>query len=327
MASASELPFSIKNVTEEEDTVLKKYYKGYTRPFVRVGPRGYLLTPGYADHAADIYNLEVRPDDRWVVTFSRSGTTWLQELAWLVDNDLDYTTAENVPLSKRFAFIEYPTQASDIKKSTPNTKYKGLPTEHDFTDVHTLPSPRYFKTHLPFSLLPPKLLDAKVMYVARDVRDVAVSFFFMHKLFRYFDDDVEFKEYWKLFKKDLLFHMPIFPHIEEAWRKRHHPNVLFTFYEEMQKDLRGVVDKVCIFLGKEYTSEQKDALVKHLSFDNMNKSSADTQKGNDSEMKFLRKGKSGNWINYFDEQMTKEAEEYIQKHLQDTDLRFPDASS
>ncbi|XP_034830315.1 sulfotransferase 1 family member D1-like isoform X2 [Maniola hyperantus] len=322
-------PYEIKNVTEEEDKLVKQYYKGYIRPFIRVGPHGHFSMAGYGDHAAEIYNLEVRPDDIWVLAFSRSGTTWLQELVWLLKNNLDYDGAANTLLTKRFAFIEYPTMSSEINQGPPPSGKSGQATVDDFSNLHTLPSPRFIKTHLPLSLLPPTLLDtAKVFYIARDPRDVAVSFHFMHKLFRYFDEGVQFTEFWELFKKDLLLHMPIFPHIEEAWEKRDHPNMTFVFYEEMQKDLRGVIDKVSLVLGKEYTDEQKDKLAEHLNFNNMKKSSAFKfgKDDKDSEIKFMRKGLSGNWVKYFNtDQLKREAEEYMEKHLNKTSLRFPEA--
>lgn len=66
-------------------------------------------------------------------------------------------------------------------------------------------SPRYVKTHLPLSLLPPALLDTcKTVYVARDPRDVAVSNYYLYK------DNVQeinvattFREFFELFQKDL----------------------------------------------------------------------------------------------------------------------------
>ncbi|XP_022127155.2 sulfotransferase 1E1 isoform X1 [Pieris rapae] len=326
MAEKIKFPFEIKNVTEEEDKIVKKYYKDYTRPFVRVGPQGYFWMAGYGDKAADIFNLSVRTDDIWVVSFPRSGTTWLQELVWLLNNNLDYDGAAATSLTKRYAFIEYPTQASEIKKSAPPSGHGA--TVHDYQDLHTLPSPRYVKTHLNLDFLPPKLLDtAKVFYIARDPRDVAVSFHFMHKLFRYFDEGDQFNEFWDLFKRDLLMHMPIFPHIEEAWKQRNHPNMMFLFYEEMQKDLRNVIDRVSEFLGKSYSDEEKNILADHLTFDNMKKHTDVFKTANDnkdSEIKFMRKGKSGNWMNYFNtEELRREAELYMEEHLKNTDLRFP----
>lgn len=67
-----------------------------------------------------------------------------------------------------------------------------------------LPSPRFLKTHLPMSLLPPNLLDTtKVVYVARDPRDVAVSYYHLSKLFKVSEYLGDFKSYWGFFIKDM----------------------------------------------------------------------------------------------------------------------------
>ncbi len=51
--------------------------------------------------------------------------------------------------------------------------------------IDALPSPRSIKSHLPFYLLPPDLLEtSKVVYVARNPKDVIVSFFYHHKLMK-----------------------------------------------------------------------------------------------------------------------------------------------
>lgn len=66
-------------------------------------------------------------------------------------------------------------------------------------------TPRFIKTHIPMSLLKPNLLDtAKMVYVARDPRDVAVSYYHHSKLFMN-DSNFKgtFKEFWHLFYNDL----------------------------------------------------------------------------------------------------------------------------
>lgn len=66
-----------------------------------------------------------------------------------------------------------------------------------------LPSPRLFRTHLPFSLLPPTLLDVtRVAYIARDPRDIAVSFFHLQRIFKSISYKGDFKQFWKQFLND-----------------------------------------------------------------------------------------------------------------------------
>lgn len=66
-----------------------------------------------------------------------------------------------------------------------------------------MPSPRFVKTHLPMSFLPPNIVDtAKVIYIARDARDIAVSSYHHAKLFRVLDFAGDFKDFWELFVSD-----------------------------------------------------------------------------------------------------------------------------
>lgn len=58
-------------------------------------------------HAEQLYNFEARPNDVWVATCPRSGTTMTQELIWLIVNDFDYDRAHREPLTKRFPLLEY----------------------------------------------------------------------------------------------------------------------------------------------------------------------------------------------------------------------------
>lgn len=65
-------------------------------------------------------------------------------------------------------------------------------------------SPRFMKTHLPISLLPPALLDTcKTVYVARDPRDVAVSNYHLYKDNTMLGITAPFKDFFELFKNDI----------------------------------------------------------------------------------------------------------------------------
>jgi sulfotransferase len=60
----------------------------------------------YKQYAERIKRLTVYEDDTWIVTFPKCGTTWAQEMIWLVNNDLDYATARQVNLNDRYPFLE-----------------------------------------------------------------------------------------------------------------------------------------------------------------------------------------------------------------------------
>lgn len=103
--------------------------------------------------------------------------------------------------------------------------------------IPNIESRRFIKTHLPFSLLPPSVMSqqAKVIYVARNPKDVAVSYYHLLRLYRTSGYIGDFPKFWDYFERDLLPWAPYWEHINEGWEHRFAPNVLFMFYEEMNK--------------------------------------------------------------------------------------------
>ncbi len=90
---------------------------------------------------------------------------------------------------------------------------------------------------------------------------------------------------------------PFFPHVLDAWNKRHLPNFHFVFYEDLKSNLRGEIEKMAKFLGKELSEEQLDRLREHLVFDSIEKNDAVNNEGlrkigvlNNDAGKFMRKG-------------------------------------
>lgn len=61
----------------------------------------------YQEIAEWIKNFEVRSDDVWIITFPRSGTTWTQEMVWLLKNDLNFEKALKEYRGHRSPFLEY----------------------------------------------------------------------------------------------------------------------------------------------------------------------------------------------------------------------------
>lgn len=69
--------------------------------------RFYVIPKRYVEkHAEYIRKFEVFDDDVWVISFPKSGTTWTEELVWLVSNDLNYEEAMRVSQGNRFPFLE-----------------------------------------------------------------------------------------------------------------------------------------------------------------------------------------------------------------------------
>ncbi|XP_049875169.1 sulfotransferase 1C4-like isoform X2 [Pectinophora gossypiella] len=325
----------VKPFTDDEYAQYQKAFSVPHRRPIRVGPKGYVLRADWPTHSEDVRTMPLRPDDIFVVSFPRSGTTWTQELVWLIENDMNFEKAKSIPLTDRYPFLEDFIYASATRMAARNDPAKLKMLEEILKPaperLAATPSPRFIKSHLPLSLLPEGTLDtARVVYVARDPRDVAVSFYHFLKSFPHNGLTASFKEYYDLFINDLEMWSPIFEHVKEAWQQRHHPNMLFLFYEELSKDLGAVARRVADFLGKQYTDEQYASLLDHLKFDNFQKNTAvditDLKKFGLLDSKgqnFIRKGKTGAWRDNFDEEMIQRTEQWMADNMRDTDLLFP----
>ncbi|KAG8283881.1 hypothetical protein J6590_007900 [Homalodisca vitripennis] len=118
---------------------------------VRIQPSGTVITKAYAECAQEILDLEVRHDDIWVISFPKCGTTWTQEMVWLLKNDLDFEKAKSLYLYLRFPFLEFKPLWGENSADIPDL----------IDQVNKSPSPRFIKTHLPVQLLPKQIWTKK----------------------------------------------------------------------------------------------------------------------------------------------------------------------
>lgn len=112
--------------------------------------------------------------------------------------------------------------------------------------VENMASPRFIKTHLPVPLLPEQLngVKPKIVYVARNPKDMCVSYYHYCKLVHGLHGS--FDEFCDLFIQGKTPIGPIWDHILGFWEQRDEPNVLFLKYEDMKKV------RAARFMGKYY---------------------------------------------------------------------------
>uniref|UniRef100_A0A336K1J0 CSON012871 protein n=1 Tax=Culicoides sonorensis TaxID=179676 RepID=A0A336K1J0_CULSO len=242
-----------------------------------------MLSERYKDFIELVSKYQVNYDDIWITTHPRSGTTWMQELVWLIANDLDYGKAREVSLR-----VRSPTLRKLISSIEGQNKFKqdwgiSVDGEQEFKRPHII------KNHLPATLLPKSIwtVKPKIIYVARNPKDVAASMYHLYRSYLFYTGTIE--EYFQLFLSDLsmifqheiisnlIFCLilaefgPHYQHILEFYKMRNEPNILFVTYEEMNADLRIVIQRVAQFLGKKLTESEIDTLFKHLQLDEMKK--------------------------------------------------------
>ena len=214
--------------------------------------------------ANDILNFEVRSDDVWVISYPRSGTTWTQEMVWMLNNDLDYETDRTLNMSKRHAFLEKVMTLPD----------NILASDYDECDsslekINKMPSPRFLKSHLPVQLLPQQLwtIKPKIFYIARNPKDTVLSYYkFTRNVKGYIGTFEQFAE--DFLAGDIIW-APYHEHVVNFWTSSIEKNILFITYEDMAENLIDVVRKVMTFLEKSYSDEQLTELCKHLHVDSM----------------------------------------------------------
>ncbi|KAL6263466.1 hypothetical protein P5V15_006257 [Pogonomyrmex californicus] len=325
-------------LSEEKTNEMLKLFKGERTGWVMVGPKRYIFPSRFIEQGAGFYNIKTRSDDTWVMSYPRSGTTWMQELVWLLSNNLNFDLAKSRLLSERFPFLEFSlfnhaevtleflSENQDDKAKQQFCKDIAKP---GYEVVNAMSSPRFIKTHFPLSMLP-GLLDVgcKVIYVARYVKDVAVSWFYLNKTIRTQGFTGDFATFWDYFQNDLTAWSPYWSHLKEAYALKDHPNLLFIFYEEMQHDFPKVIRKVAKFLNKTYSDEEICKISDYLDIKNFR----NNEMVNYSEFRacgiikpgnFVRKGGSGGWKNFFTPELNAKADKWIEENLKDTDLHFP----
>ncbi|SPP75763.1 sulfotransferase 1C4 [Drosophila guanche] len=274
-------PHEIRDVEESTNAELLEYFKGERTGFVQVGGEGYFFPVKFKDEADKYYNFEARPNDVWIVTVPRSGTTWTQELIWLLANGLDFEQAQRRPLTERFPFFEFPLfMHSQVKAelleenhhSAGAAEFIEKISRPGYEVLSEVPSSerRFIKTHFPFSLLPPSVLQnkCKIVYVSRNPKDVAVSYYHLNRLFRTQGYIGDFERYWRYFQRGLNPWLPYHSHVNEARNHSHLSNVLYLCYEDMLRDLSGTVQSISTFLDCVPSAEDLDKLLDHLSIRN-----------------------------------------------------------
>lgn len=204
-----------------------------------------------------IENFKVLPTDIWSITFPKAGSTWCQEMIWLLNNNLNFECAKEKPIFERYSYLDFDLIFEDME-------YNYLDAPDDENNTH-----RHMKTHLPAALLPTQLwtVKPKIIYTARGVKDLAVSYYHHYVHMQGYEGSME--EFLEAFLDDKVFLSPYHGHYKDFWYMRNEENILFITYENMKSDLMAVMRETARFLNKSYSDAEYVKLAEHLSFDAM----------------------------------------------------------
>jgi len=330
---------------EEKDRFKAKYddKNPNMTDFIRF-PKQRLLFPRSCLKINDsIKNLALKEDDIWIVTYPKCGTTWMQEITTMLIRDVDENYAK-LPLLLRSPFLEIdalmagPDGGSLMGKVMKGKSQSEMPesVKAQFGELlkgnvnlaNKMTGRRVLKSHYSFDFLPDNLQEkCKVIYVARNPKDCAVSFFHHLVNMPLHGFTESFQSFVADFMKGLLMYGDYWAHLESGWKLKDHPNVKFIWFEEIKKDSKKVIQELTEFLGHPLSEEKMDALVKHVSFDMMKKNPAANPtvhlQGMGEDKNFMRKGKVGDWKNHFSGDEIAAFDAWIKKNVDDTGIILP----
>ncbi|KAM4825524.1 sulfotransferase 2A1-like [Thomomys bottae] len=111
-----------------------------------------------------------------------------------------------------------------------------------------------------------------------------------------------------------------FDHVQGWMSMKEKENVLVVSYEEMKKDLRNTVEKICRFLGKALEPSELDLVLENSSFQAMKENelcnlSTASRELIPENFKLTRKGIVGDWKNHFTPAQTQAFEETLPEKL------------
>lgn len=321
----------VDDATKEERKKLWTGEKSVMVDVVKTKPFGCLLGKKLVQMADPIYNFEVKPDDIWMVTYPKAGSTWLQEMVWQIANGFDVEGGkENIffraPFFEMSVFVPDGAGGAVPSMDAKDPASKMAQLNADSVQFSAgLTGQRIIKTHLPLSMLPPNLLDtAKVIFCTRNPKDSAVSFFHHEKMLppHGLDKDADFIKYTKLYREGNTPYGDYFEHFRDCAKNLDHPNLKHIWFEELKADQKAVMKELAKFLGKDFPDDKLDALDEHLKFDKLKNNDAVNHKPPKGavpdevreKFTFFRKGIVGDWKNWFtDEAELKDFEEWIKK--------------
>uniref|UniRef100_A0A7M4EK51 Sulfotransferase n=1 Tax=Crocodylus porosus TaxID=8502 RepID=A0A7M4EK51_CROPO len=181
-----------------------------------------------------------------------TGTTWMQEILTLMYSKGDGQLAKTVPNWARAPWLEH-------------IYFKDM--------MQAGREPRIITTHLPCHVLAPALKKAKVIYVARNPKDIVVSFYHFHKMAKFLPEPSSFEDFLMQFLNGTVQYGSWFDHVEGWLSQRSELDLFYITYEDLHRVScprglgRDTPAQCCLLPG----ALEVSAIQQHSSFSAMQK--------------------------------------------------------
>ncbi|XP_078094074.1 amine sulfotransferase-like [Mustelus asterias] len=257
------------------------------------------------EHLEWVKDFKMDPDIPLLVSYPKSGTTWLQQIISLILSNANDTGEKFKNLYAKAPWIEYPL-------------FKTVSRDYQLLTTH-------LNYHMVPNIVKSKMI--KIIYVARNPKDVIVSSYHFHKYSRFLKTPKDFQDFVEQFVEGNVFYGSWFDHIRDWYSHKDELNFLFVTYEEMQKDLRSVIEKVASFLNKKLDAGTLESILDQCTFNSM-KENPQTNYQDVSGMfysdkgSFYRKGIVGDWKNHFLVSQNEWFDSIYQERMADFPVKF-----
>lgn len=276
---------------------------------VQDGKGGWIKFPAFITQAdMDLVHKEfvAQDGDVFIVTYPRSGTTWTEQMVHLLLN-------RGVQGEQRI------TDAVPWLETLPH-RPNGM---SDF--LKTMQGRRAFTSHLPQPLMPHLASStARIVYVARNPKDVAVSTFFHDQSKSGYEGT--WQEHFQLFMHGEVNFGSYFDHVLPWYSAAsENKNIVFLKYEDLKHDHRGSVAKLASFLDIGADAKLIDTVVDSSSFRAMTgnqNTNFDWVPQKEGKPKHFRRGDIGDWRNHFSPEQSQQMDDLFMAKMQGTGLQF-----
>jgi hypothetical protein len=249
------------------------------------------------------YGMEYEgsPDDIFIVTYPKSGTTWLQMILYQLTTDG----------AMNFAHID------DV---SPSLEEHLIPRGRRISDLRG--TPRVVKSHLHYHEIPRG--PGRYIYCIRNGLDVAVSYHYhARKYLPGLGDSVS--EFFGRFMAGKVPFGSWFEHVAGWLRNRDRLNVLVVTYEELSADLEAAVKRIADFCGITIDPADMPRILERCSFAFMRQHDARFSfdrwhpRPASPETAFIRQGKVGGWRQELDAQAVSDFRAACDRRLRKVD--------
>ncbi|XP_063052374.1 sulfotransferase 2B1-like [Engraulis encrasicolus] len=253
-----------------------------------------------------------RPDDILIVTYPKSGTTWMQEIVPVIQSEGDFTPIDTIPNWDRVPWLENAGSRANILK------------------LEQRPSPRIFATHFHYNMMPESYFKVKprVLYVFRNPKDVFTSSYHFHGMVSYLVNPGTVDEFLQKFIDGKIMFGSWFDHAKGWISAKESDTICYMFYEDMIRDLQGSISKLASFLGKTLSQDIVAKIADRCVFKNMkqnkmsNYSMVPTNFFDQQKSEFLRKGTSGDWVNMMSPAQSDHFDAAYKEKMINTNFKF-----